>query len=792
MLFDLRFAIRQIQRNPGLTALVVLTLALGIGANSAVFSMINSLLIKPFPYPDPEQLVWVFEVTPDGGQNAVSGGAFKDWYEESTHFSHLAVYESVRRNLTGTGTPENLPGWRVSAELLPALGVVPTIGRGFAPGEDAVSGDQQVVMLSHELWQSRYGGKEDVLGKIVLLDQVPHTIIGVVPPASLPQPDNVKFMIPIVIDDDPENWRRSGHWRSVVGRLLPGVDPAEAQTELREIKQRLEAEYPPFKENWSVAVVPLSQPFAANAQPTLVILLGTVALVLLIACANVSNLLLARGQARSREMAVRVGLGAHSWQIIRQMLIESVLLALLGCSGGLLLALFGVDALAKAVPGVPPALRPEVDVNVLAFSIIVSCVCGLLFGILPAIRASKPDLNHDLKATERGSVAGSKRRFQSLLVVAELALTVVLLITAGLFLQSFALLLGTDPGFEPRQTLAFDLSFPNAKYADAESRMAMIRNLRGRLEVLPGVGFAGSSSSLPLSDSGQTEFLSRADRPDRTDYLVQCDFISGDYFSAMGITLLQGRALTAADNTQDSRMLLIDDGIAGDLFPGENPVGQQLRFLDETWKIAGIVEPVRHFVLNHDPIPTIYLPQISLPWETSIVLRTSVAPLSLVKSVRETVLAADPDQPITNVRTLGQAVHRSLGTQRTTLFLLGLFAAVAVSLACIGIYGVISYSVGQRSRELCIRSALGAERGDIIQLVLRGGLRTSMLGIALGLGAAFVLVRFLESLLYEIRVHDPVIFVGAALLLGFAAAVATYFPARRAANIDLITALRND
>jgi predicted permease len=792
---DVRFALRSLAKSPGFTAVAVLTLALGIGANTAIFSVINSALLQPLPYPHPEQLVYVMETMPDGRPNgSVSGGAFKDWREHSSKFADLAVYEDIRRNLTGMGTPERVTGLQASAEFLPTLGVAPMIGRDFAASETTAGGDNQVILLTHQFWQSHYGGDAGVIGRKVSLDQTPYTVIGVLPPRALFE-DDIQFLIPEVIDAPNSYWGRDAHWRRVIGRLLPGVAATVAQAELRGIKQRLASEYPAWKEKWSVSVTPLQEVFVGDTRPMFVLLLGAVALVLLIACANVSNLLLARGNARSREMALRVALGAGSWRIVRQMLTESLVLALSGCALGLLLASVSMRLLVRLVAAqLPEVLRPQLNLHVLLFSILVACGCGMLFGLFPACRAAGADVSHALKDSERGSASRSKRQAQSFLVVSEFALTLILLVGAGLFLRSFTRVMDIDPGFNPAHTLAFDLSFPGAKYPRNEDRVRFTRDLIGRIRALPGVESSGAASTLPLSGRERGESLRRPDKPQPSEqYTVGVSSVSGDYFATLGITLLRGRFFTEADNVPTApSVLVIDTRTAKDLFPDENPIGQRVEILGKSCEIVGVVAPVRHRDLEHQPRPSVYGPQAQFYNDPSIVVRTAVPPAALIETVRKAILAADPEQPIANVRTLEQAVGQSLAPRRTALVLLGLFAAVAISLACIGIYGVISYAIGLRTRELSIRAALGAQRRDITQLVLIGAIKPSLLGIVIGLAAALVMARLVESQLFEVKAHDPLVFVASIGLLGTVAALSVYFPAHRAAKVDPLVALRSE
>jgi predicted permease len=795
LLQDLQFGLRMLRKNPGFSLIAILTLALGIGANTAIFSLINSALLKPLPYPDAEQVVSVWEAPPGGGR-AVSPGAFKDWRAQSTKLSHVALLKDVQMNLTGSDTPEQLAGLWVTTEFLSVLGVKPMLGRDFLPGEDARGGANQVVLLSHQIWQQRYGGNTGIVGQNIFLNQLPYTVIGVLPPHALPQREQ-QFLAPFVVDVDTDRvrWTRGHHCCGALGRVAPGATAAQAVAELRAIKQRLAVEYPPDKKDWSVDLLALQKDLTGDARPTLLMLLGTVALVLLIACANVSSLLLARGNARARELAIRSALGAGSGRIVRQLLSESLLLAWAGGALGVALAAVGIDLLTKMLKGLlPTMLQPALDWRVLTFSLVMACGCGVLFGLWPALRASRPDLQYALKDSERGSVSAARRRSQSVLVVAEFALTIVLLIGAGLFLRSFMRLLATDPGFNTKQTLAFDLSFPKTKYPKAEGQQRFLQEVTKRLLALPGIEAAGAATTLPLGKNSRGGTVKRADQPNASSYGVRDDFVSGEYFSALQIKLLRGRVLTEADNLPGAPpVLVIDEKVARDLYAGEEPLGKSLNYADKNYEIVGIVSRIRHFSMEQDPQPRIYgaRAQFSYPI-AGVVVRSALPPTTLIETIRKTVLAVDPDQPIANVRTMVEAVSDSLARQRTTLILLGLFAVVAIGLACLGIYGVMSYAIGQRTREFAIRSALGAQRGDILRLVLRGGMKLSLLGIAIGLVAAFFLAQFVEKLLFEVQARNPLVFVVSALLLGIVAAISIYLPARRATTIDPLAALRHD
>lgn len=796
LLQDLRIGARMLWKRPGFSLIAVLTLALGIGANTAIFSLVNSALIKSLPYPNVERVMNIWEAPARGGRGSVSAGIYKDWRTQSRQFSHIALVKELRLNLTGGGEPEHLSGLQVTTDFLSVLGVTPQLGRGFTPGEDMIGGNNRVVIFTNQYWNQRFGGDRGILGRTVSFNQQPYTVIGVLPPGALLQ-DDASFLIPIVVDvnTDTVNWVRGYNCCSAIGRLAPGVSPSQAQAELLSIKEQFLAEYPDYKKDMRFAVIPMQQDLTGDLRPTLLILLGTVGMVLLIACANVSNLLLARGAARAREMAIRAALGASRGRIIRQLLIESLLLAFVGCGLGLAVAFAGVRLLTSMSTGMLPSLmRPELDLSVLGFSLLLSIGCAFLFGLLPAFRASRPDLNEVLKETERGSMSVSRRRSQSILVVVEFALTLVLLVGAGLFMRSMIRLIHTDPGFNPKNTLAFDLTFSKSKYPKGEDQERLLSELNRRIAALPGVDSVGAATILPLSNRDRGGTVTRPDRPTQGAVGVRDDFVSGDYFTTMGVKLLRGRLFTEADNLKTSpRVMIIDAAVARDLYPGEDPIGKPIQYMSNTWEVVGVVSQVRHMVLNETPGSRIYGPRTHFSYPTSsIVIRASLPPAALTESVRKTIFDVDPEQPIANVRTLEQAVYKSLSTQRSTLTLIGVFASIALLLACIGVYGVMSYMVGQRTREISVRSALGAQRRDIIWLVLRGGLGLSLLGVGIGLIASFGLSRLIEKLLFEVNTHDPLVFAGSAAVLILVAIFSIYLPARKASRLDPIVALRSE
>jgi predicted permease len=794
MLNDLKFALRQLLKNPSFTAVAVLTLALGIGASTAIFSVVNALLLKPLPYDQPGQLVQLFEAPRPGQQNSVSPGVFLDWREQSTAFEDFAAYNSVVLNFIGTDEPERLNGLRMSASGLHLLRARPLVGRIFTPDEDQ-AGKEKIVMLTHQLWQRRFGGNRDVVGRAVLLNDESYTVIGVLPAGFLPF-EAQEFVIPFVF---PPSWKnqRDNHQLRVIARLKPGVPIERANAELNAIAQRSKSLYPAWKQDWSVTLIPLEEQLVQEIKPALLVLFGAVGLVLLIACTNVANLLLAKASARQKEIAIRGALGASRARLVQQLLTESVLLSVFGAGFGLVIASWSVSGLRHVLGSMSAARAHEVtlDVGVLGFAIVVSVITGLGFGLIPALQASRPNLNHELKDAARGSATGGNR-LRSSLIVGEVALALVLLVGAGLLLHSFSRLLSVPPGFNPERALTLQLSLSDQKYPDNPRRVAFYNRVAERVAALPGVEAAGLSRALPLLGGAPDMFFRIPGRANHRQpgYSAIFDFCTSEYFRAMGIPLLRGRFFSAHEVTADARVAIINSTAAREFFPDEDPLGQRIGLENDTWEIVGIVGDVRMRGLTRSVAPVLYRPQApGQSWRSaSLVVRTRSAPLSLVESVRQAIREIDPAQPVANVRTLDEVVGASVAQRRLTLISLCSFAAVALLLAAIGLYGVIAYVVTQRTREFGIRFALGASRRDVLQLVLGHGIKLVALGLVLGLAGAFSLTHLLTKLLYEIKPTDPLTFSGVSAVLLVVALCASWLPARRAAKVDPMEALRHE
>jgi predicted permease len=805
MIRDLRYGVRMLLKNPGFTSIAVLTLALGIGANTAIFSVVNGVLLKPLPYEQPDQIVNLWELAPYG-QSTVSPGVFTDWREGHTSLQALSVVRGKSLNLSGEGEPERLLGLEVSASYLQILRLQPTHGRGFLPDEDKPGHNNKVVVISHGLWQRRFGADPGVVGRTIRLNSEPYTVVGILPPkttlAGHDYDEERQFIVPLVFGTGQGFTTRSNHLFNVIARLKPGITLEQAQADLKAIKQRLQHLYPKDKENWSVKVAPLQEHITESVRPVLLMLMGAVSFVLLIACANVANLMLAKAVSRQKEMAIRSALGAGRRRVIRQMLTESLLLALLGGFLGISLAYWGVELLAQwGDATLPRVAEVALDARVLAFSSLVSIGAGILFGLVPALRVSASKLNEMLKEGGRDA-SGSHSGLRSGIVVAEVALALILLAGAGLLVRSLFRLLNIDPGFNPQNTLALDLSMPAARYpVYSEARSRFFHRIFEKLEGMPGVEAAGMASSVPmLGWSNGTDFK-RSDQAEPF-YYAPFNSVSGNYFSALGIPLLRGRVFSTQDDFSTAPpVVVINEALAKKVFPNEDPLGRRLRFWGNEvrtleWEIVGIVGNVRQKDLADGQMDRLYLPQAFFWQDGSLVVRTKGAPLALAQAIRKEILAIDSEVPVSNMRSMEQVISSSLSARRFTLTLLGIFAIAALSLAVIGLYGVMAYSVAQCTHELGIRMALGAQRRDVLKLVIGQGMMLVLVGLGLGLAGALVLTRILTdiltTMLFSVRPNDPLTFVLVAVLLTAVALLACWIPARRATNVDPLVALRHE
>ena len=792
---DLKFAFRQLLKHPGFTTVAVLTLALGIGATTAIFCVVDGVLLKPLHYDQPGQLAQVWEAPSPGKRNSVSPGVFLDWKRQSVTFDSIAAYNNADMNLTGNGEPERLNGLRMSANGLNLLRARTLLGRTFAPDEDQ-PGQDKVVVLTHRLWQRRFSGETNAIGRTIRLNEETYTIIGVLPPDFLPFADR-EFVIPYVFEAEWVN-KRDGHWLRVLGRVKPSVTIEQGHAELNAISERSRVLYPAWKKDWGATVVPMHEQITGSMKPTLFVLLGAVGCVLLIACANVANLLLAKAVARQNEMAIRSALGASRWRVIRQLLAESVLLFLLGGMLGVVLAFWSVGALRQvSAVTLPRAEEIGLDIHVLGFALFVSLATGIAFGLAPAAQALKPDLNANLKEGGRGSAGGVRNRVRGGLIVSEVALALMLLVGAGLLLNSFLRLSKVSPGFDPQQVLTMQLSLPEKKHTEPARRTAFFAQIVERIEALPGVRAAGLAVSLPLAAGGPPDAfftISGKVNSPQPGYAADFDFCTPHYFRAMGIPLIRGRLFDERDATAVAPVAIFNETLAREYFPNEEPLGRHFIQESNTWEIVGIVGDVRLRGLAEKVRPLVYRPQSfgSAYWNlrANLVVRTSAAPRGMAESIRQAILGVNPDQPVTNVRTMEEVTAASAVQRRFILMLLGVFAGLALLLAAIGLYGVIACAVSQRTRELGIRMALGATRQDVLNLMLGEGTKLAAIGILLGVTGALGLTRVLVNLLYEIKPTDPLTFVGVALVLFLVALLASWLPARRAAKVDPMEALR--
>jgi putative ABC transport system permease protein len=804
MFQDLRFGVRMLFRNPAFTLAAVLSLAIGIGATSAIFSIVNGVVLRPLPYQQPEQLVRLWHSKPKISMTnmPISGGNVQVWRERAQSFAGVAAFNTTQAIFTGEAEPEVVRGARVSANLLPLLGYQPQLGRGFLPAENQQP-NHRVILLSHKLWQRRFGGDPNIIGRAVTLDHTNnYTVVGVMPP-QVSFPNESEFWYPETTTVTGRHDMRS---LGVIARLKPGVTWQTAESELQLIHQQLQQQRADDYKDWAVWSQPLHDSVVGHVRPTLLMLLGAVGFVLLIACANVANLLLVRAAARQKEIAVRAALGAGRLRLIRQLLTESSLLALLGGALGLLLAYGAVQGLiALNPPNVPRLAQINLDGRVLAFTFLTTLLVGLLFGLAPALHASKPDIQQTLK---EGFTQSNRRRWlprfglQSLglresLVVAQTALALVLLVGAGLLIKSFVKLQQVELGFEPHNALVLTLTPPFNQLPKRASTIPYYERLLDELKTLPGVNTVALGTAAPTEGAYMSSSMIVAGRPMPAERDAQQTFVnvvSPDYFRALGNSLKQGRLFTDADNEGAPRVVVINETLARAYFPGENPLGQRIALRgdpDELREIIGIVADINQFGLEKEPKPAFYAPfrqqdAVAL----NLVVRTATDPGALLPALRARILATDKFTAITRVRTLEELVSASVAQPRFYALLLALFAGIALTLAVIGIYGVMAYAVSRRTHEIGIRMALGAEAGRIVRMIVGQGMLLIGVGVVTGLVAARLLTKVLADLLFGVKPTDPVTFALIAAVLTGAALLACWIPARRAARVDPLTALR--
>ena len=795
---DVRHGLRVLWKRPGFTLIVVLTLALGIGANTILFSLVNSVLLNPLPYAEPERLVFVAQHREGESYDGVSYDDYKDFRDRANSFAHLAaVSPQWTLTLTGVNEPVSLRGLYASANLFAALGVAPAEGRAFAAEEDRANAGR-VVVISDGLWRRQFGGDASVLGRSVALDGQPHTVVGVMP-AGFHFSAEADLWIPLA--QNPVIGRGRGvRLLSVFGRLREGLTREQAAGELGAVAARLEAEYPATNRGFSARLVPLHERVVGDARPALLVLLGAVALVLLIACANVANITLARAASRRREFAIRAALGAGRLGLMRQVLTESVLLAAAGGAAGLLLAVWGVDLLLSIGPeNIPRRDEIGIDARVVLFTLAVSLATGLLFGLAPALRASRAELGDALKSGARAGEGPRAGRLRGALVAAEVALSIMLVAGAGLLVRSFTRLLDVNPGFRSENLVALGVLLPQSSYPEPQRRAEFYRRLEERLKAMPGVESVGAVTRLPLQHAGNiTSTLLMEGRPDPEGARPEVDFrrAAPGYFQTTGVPLVAGRGFAEQDATDAQPVALVNEAMARKFWPGESALGRRIKLganpEASPWiTVVGVVGNVRHLGLDSEPRPEVYRHLLtSPPTGPVVVVRAAADAESLIPALRAAVRELDRDLPAATARTMDEIVARSVAERRFLMLVLGLFAAVALALASVGVYGVVSNSVAQRTHEIGVRMALGADRRDVLLLVIAQGMRPALCGLALGIVAALALTRVMQGLLFGVGARDPVAFTAAALLLAAVALMACYLPARRATRVDPMNALR--
>jgi putative ABC transport system permease protein len=807
LLKDIRYGIRSLLNRPGFAAVAVITLALGIGANTAIFSVVNAVLLRPLPFPDPARLVMVWEDASFAGfpRNTPAPANYADWRAQNQVFVDMAAQDMRSFNLTGDGEPEKIEAFGVTANFFPLLGVKPVLGRTFLPEEDQPQANK-VVVINYTLWQQRYGGERSIIGRELLLNGEKNTVVGVMPAGFQFLDSRVGLWVPMALTAE-RLAERNAHYLTVVARMKAGVTLAQANADIHTIQQRIARDHPNAAGRLSAFVMPLRDQVAGDVRRPLLVLLVAVGFVLLIACANIASLLLSRAASRRREIAVRAALGASRMRIVRQLLIESLLLASVGAICGLVLASWSFVFLQRLIPdGLALSTTLKLDPQVLAFTVLVTLLTSVIFGLAPAFQASRIDLNEALKqGGGRTGLSTGGNKLRSAMVVAEVALALVLLVGAGLLIQTSFKLRDQYSGLRPENVLTLRTVLPPNKYPDHPRRSAFYKTVLERVQALPGVISAGYSTTIPLAIKGSTSgFFPEGRTVEQAiagglSYDANHRQISPDYLETMGIPIRQGRPFSESDNEQAIQVAIVNETMARQYWPGENAIGKRFKLGapddDLPWlTIVGIAGDVRQMGVDEPVKAEMYFPYQQIneqPWNAprDLAIRTSVDPLSLVAATRNQIHQVDPDQPISNIRTMDEMLGEETASRRLGMTLLTIFAALALLLATLGIYGVLAYFVVQHTQEIGVRLALGAQRGDILWLVLKKGMMLSSLGVAMGLGVALALTRLMVSLLYGISTADPLTYGTIALLLTLVAFFACYLPARRATKVDPMVAL---
>src|SRR3954447_13291827 len=801
---DVRYGARMLLKNPGFTVIAVLALALGIGANSAIFSVVNTLLLRPLPYKNPDQLVVIWENATHLGfpKNTPSPANFLDWQKQATVFAGMGAFAEKTFNLTGVGEPERLEGRRVSANLFDLLGVKPVIGRNFVPEEDKPG--TKVALLNESLWKRRFGSDPSVIGRALNLNGESYTVVGVLPRSvQLPAFGNWRdqVWVPLAFTSE-EAASRGNHYLEVIGRMKPGVKLEQARAEMATIMARLAQQYPEDNTRMGTVVNPLHEEIVGDMKPALLVLLGAVAFVLLIACANVANLLLARAAVRHKEIALRLALGADRTRLTKQLLVESVMLSLLGGAVGLGFAYAGLQVLTRFIPpDVAHADTIAIDGKVLVFTLLIALVTGLIFGLAPASQASNFNLNETLNEGGRDSGAGVRgKRLRSALVIAEVAVSIVLLIGAGLLINSFMHLRNLDPGFRTDHLLTLNVDLSETKYPDNPKRTAFFDEVVRRVQALPGVRSVAVAGNLPFTYNGDSMPIGVEGVPDpppdqHPDVIYRA--VGPGYFSTMGIPFVRGRDFNDQDSLDANLAVVVSEKTAKYYWPDADPIGKRLKNGTTTqegpWRtVIGVVKDVRQNDFIAEPKMQMYFTyrQLRSLMPNALIVRTAIDPLSLATPVRNAIWAVDKDQTVAHIDSMEHIVAGAVARQRFSMLLLAVFAAVALVLAAVGIYGVMSYSVAQQTREIGIRMALGAQRSDVLTMTVKQGLKLVGFGLIIGLVAAFILTRVMATLLFGISATDPLTFISISLVLLLVALVASYIPALRATRVDPMIALR--